>query len=79
MQCNEIIFPTTHRDADKGDEPKPKAKTAIGGRNKRPAEEAGARGVEDGNDVEEIAEQGSKYSKAAAKRAKVEHASEHAT
>lgn len=54
------------RDADKGDEPKYKAKSGPMGRHKRPLVEAD----EDSDDVEEE-EEGAQISRGASKKAKV--------
>ena len=55
------------RDADKGDEPRTKAKSGPKGRNKRPLEDA----EEPSDDDNEDPCQGSKYLKEPAKKAKV--------
>ena len=59
-----------HRDADKGDETRAKPKLGLKGRRKRLAEDTGEQS--DGEEGDVAREP--KFSKAAAKRAKVEHA-----
>ena len=58
------------RDADKGDETRAKPRIGLKRRNKRLADDTGEQSDGEEGDVA----QGPKFSKAAAKRAKVEHA-----
>lgn len=57
------------RDADKGDEPRSKAKSGPMGRHKRPLEEAGEDSDEEEEEEEE--EEGAQGSRRASKKAKV--------